>query len=86
VATDAGSITEVIEDGCDGVIVPQRDGEAIGKAIALLLGDPQRRRRMGQQAADKIRRCFDVRVCERLFHDRIRRLTGKTTAAAPESL
>jgi colanic acid/amylovoran biosynthesis glycosyltransferase len=86
VATDAGSITEVIEDACDGVIVPQRDGEALGKAIAGLLGNPQRRRRMAEQAADKIRRCFDIRVCERLFHDRIRRLTGKTTAAAPESL
>jgi hypothetical protein len=26
---------------------------------------------MGQQAADKIRKKFDVEVCEKAFHDRV---------------
>ena len=72
VATDAGSITEVIEDGKDGVIVPQRDAEALSGAIRAILGQPERRLRMGQEAAAKIRRSFDIRVCERTFHERIR--------------
>jgi len=76
VATDAGSITEVIGNGRDGLIAPQRDGAALGEAIGALLADPERRRRMGLNAADTIRRSFDVGVCEHLFHQRIRALTA----------
>ncbi|MDH3310521.1 MAG: glycosyltransferase, partial [Gammaproteobacteria bacterium] len=72
VATDAGSITEVIDDGQDGVLVPQRDANALANAIEDLLGDPDRRQQLGRQAADKVRRCFDVKVCEHAFHDRVR--------------
>jgi colanic acid/amylovoran biosynthesis glycosyltransferase len=72
VATDAGSITEVIDSGCDGIVVPQRDGEALSRAIAGLLADATLRRQIGERAAEKIRRCFDIQVCEKAFHTRIR--------------
>ncbi|HEY1754594.1 MAG TPA: glycosyltransferase family 4 protein [Bryobacteraceae bacterium] len=75
VATDAGSITEVIDDGQDGALVPQRDASALSEAIAALLADPERRQRMGGEAAAKVRRCFDVQVCEKAFHERIRMVT-----------
>lgn len=74
VATDAGSITEVIRDGEDGLIVPQRDGHALGEAIASLLADPRRREQMGRKAAERVRQSFDIRVCEGAFHQRIRAL------------
>jgi colanic acid/amylovoran biosynthesis glycosyltransferase len=74
VATDAGSITEVIGDGHDGLIVGQRDGKALADAIERLLSNEQMRSRMGEQAAAKIRKSFDVSICERAFHDRIRGL------------
>jgi colanic acid/amylovoran biosynthesis glycosyltransferase len=72
VATDAGSITEVIDHRQDGLITQQRDPIGLAQAIEELLVDPERRRRLGQAAACKIRQRFDVAVCERLFHDRIR--------------
>lgn len=72
VATDAGSITEVIEDGQNGVLVAQRDPAALGNVIEALLRDPDSRRRLGREAADSIRRRFDVRVCEGIFHERVR--------------
>jgi colanic acid/amylovoran biosynthesis glycosyltransferase len=72
VATDAGSITEVIDSGSDGILVPQRDGGALSQAIAGLLADSERRRQIGERAAEKIRRCFDIQVCEKAFHTRIR--------------
>jgi glycosyltransferase involved in cell wall biosynthesis len=72
VATDAGSIAEVIDHERDGVIVRQRDADSMSRMIAALLADPDRRQRMGREAAAKIRRCFDVAVCEKAFHDRIR--------------
>jgi len=72
VATGAGSILEVIDDGQDGVIVPQRDTQRLAEAIEALLLDPARRRQLGQAGAAKIRREFDVDVCEPRFHERIR--------------
>lgn len=71
VATDAGSIVEVVEDGQDGVIVPQRDPSALADAIAALAHDAARRTVLGQNAARKIRLSFDVTTCERVFHDRL---------------
>ena len=71
VATDAGSITEVVTDGREGLIVAQRDGQALASAIAGLIRDPARRSRMAGTAAATIRKSFDVRVCEGWFHDRI---------------
>jgi glycosyltransferase involved in cell wall biosynthesis len=72
VATNAGSITEVIQDDYDGVLVPQRDSATLGKTIEELLRDPVRRRKFGRQAADTLRQRFDVQVCEQIFHDRVR--------------
>jgi glycosyltransferase involved in cell wall biosynthesis len=74
VATDAGSITEVIEHDRDGVIVPQRDARALADSIEALLADPVRRAALGREASAKIRNLFDVSTCERVFHDRVRTL------------
>lgn len=72
VATDAGSIPEVIDDGRDGLLVEQRHPQALAGAIRTLLRDPERRARLGAAAADKVRRRFDVSVCERRLHGAIR--------------
>ncbi len=74
VATDAGSIPEVIEDGRDGVLVSQHDPVALADAIDLLLRHPERRRRLSWEAADKVRRRFDVRISETIFHERVRKV------------
>jgi glycosyltransferase involved in cell wall biosynthesis len=74
VVTDAGSILEVVEDGKDGVVVPQHDPKALADAIEGVLHDPERRRRLGTQAADKLRRNFDVESREKVFHERIRQI------------
>jgi glycosyltransferase involved in cell wall biosynthesis len=71
VATDAGSICEVIEDGRDGIIVPQRDPNALATTIADLLNDPERRITLGNNAARKVQEKFDVKVCEHIFHNRL---------------
>ncbi len=74
IVTDAGSILEVVEDGKDGVVVPQHDAKALADAIEAILHDPDRRRRLGAEAAHKIRRDFDVETCERMFHERVRQI------------
>ncbi len=76
VASDAGSITEVIDAGNDGVIVQQRDSMGLAAAIEALLKNPEERGRLGQAGAEKIRKNFDVEVCERIFHDQIRKVVA----------
>jgi glycosyltransferase involved in cell wall biosynthesis len=76
IVTDAGSILEVVEDGKDGVVVPQRDPKALADAIEATLRDPERRRRLGAQAARKLRRHFDVETREKVFHQRLRQILG----------
>ena len=46
VATTAGGIPEVVDDGVTGVLVPPRDHQAMADAIVRMLSDEPRRRRL----------------------------------------
>jgi len=76
VATDAGSITEVVENGREGLIVPQRDPAAMADAIEELLRDGSERARSGNRAASLVRSQFDASACESAFHQRVTALIG----------
>jgi glycosyltransferase involved in cell wall biosynthesis len=78
IATDAGSIQEVLTNELDGRILEQRNPEALAEALKELLLDREKRRAFGAQAAETIRTQFDVRVSEQIFHDRVRRLLNRT--------
>ena len=71
VATAAGSIPEVVENGRDCILVPQRDPLSLANAIETLLRDPNRRRQLAQNGTDTVRNRFDVRICERILHERV---------------
>ncbi len=71
VVTDSGSIPEVVDEGKNGVFVPQRNSVALANAIESLIRDTDRRHRYGQAAAEKVRHCFDVALCEKKFHERV---------------
>jgi glycosyltransferase involved in cell wall biosynthesis len=59
VASDAGGLPEVVEDGVTGLVVPRGDSTALARAIGSLLADPERRRRMGQAGRERALRLFD---------------------------
>ena len=46
---------DLITDGEDGILVPVGGEEALTEAVMQLLGDPERRERMGKRAKEKIR-------------------------------
>jgi glycosyltransferase involved in cell wall biosynthesis len=48
VASRIGGVEELVEDGVTGILVPPGDPEALGGAIARVLGDPDLARRMGE--------------------------------------
>jgi glycosyltransferase involved in cell wall biosynthesis len=58
VATTAGGIPAVIEHDCTGVLVAERDGGALARAIDGLLGDAGRRARFGDAARAAARERF----------------------------
>lgn len=66
VATTAGGIPAVVTDGSTGLLVPERDGEALARAVSLLLDSAALRARIGSTARDEVvrLRSWD-RVAER---------------------
>jgi glycosyltransferase involved in cell wall biosynthesis len=60
VATAAGGIPEIVQDGVTGVLVPPRDARALATAIVRVLRDQPLRARMGQAGFDRVRDRFTV--------------------------
>jgi phosphatidylinositol alpha 1,6-mannosyltransferase len=50
VATPAGGIASVVEDGRTGLLVPERDSDALADAVGSLLADADRRVLIGLAA------------------------------------
>ena len=67
VATTAGAIPEVVEDGVTGLLVPSDDAEAFAAAVVSLLSDPERMKAMGTAGARRVSEHFTWdRVAERV--------------------
>jgi glycosyltransferase involved in cell wall biosynthesis len=60
VATTAGGIPEIVEDGVNGLLVPPRDHHALADAIVRALKDPDLRRRMGEAGFARVNERFTV--------------------------
>lgn len=58
VATSAGGLGSVIEHGRTGILVPERDPDAIADAVRMLLDDPGRRAALGAAARAETERRF----------------------------
>lgn len=62
VTTDVPGCREVVTDGVDGLRVPVRDADALARAIARLIDDPELALRLGQAARAKALERFDERL------------------------
>ncbi|MCM8822037.1 MAG: glycosyltransferase [Candidatus Omnitrophica bacterium] len=54
IATDAGDLPEIVENGKTGIIVEHGKPEALANAIILLLSKPEMRRQMGNNALKRV--------------------------------
>ncbi len=50
-----GGVSEAVEHGVEGLLVPPGDAEALREALATLMGNDQLRERMGRAGAERIR-------------------------------
>ena len=80
VTTDSGSILEVVDNGVEGIVVPQRDSKAFAEALLRLVADPELERRMGKAARARFDKEFDIRVTEKRLHERVASLVAKVPA------
>lgn len=63
VATDVGSVRDLVEDRVTGRVVPRRDPGAWAEAVADLLVDGERRRAMGEAALARVRERYPPEKC-----------------------
>jgi glycosyltransferase involved in cell wall biosynthesis len=79
VASDAGGLPEVVEDGVTGLVVPRGNSAALARAIGSLLADPQKRRRMGQAGRERALRLFDWDRSAQQFEELYREVASRMT-------
>ena len=60
IATRTGAIEELIDDS-SGILLNQRDSQAMAEAIAELASDPERRRKLGEHARTRVAKLFDAK-------------------------
>lgn len=77
VATRFGGIPDAVADGETGVLVEPGDHEALAEAVAGLVTDPERRRRMGEAARERVVREFTWRRVAERFLAELERLDGE---------
>jgi glycosyltransferase involved in cell wall biosynthesis len=69
VATTAGGIPEIVEDGVTGILVRPRDPDALARAIVTLLKDPGLRQKLGSAGLARAR---DRYSAERMVEETVR--------------
>ena len=83
VATTAGALPEIVEDGATGLLVPPADVESLAEAIRTLLAEPERCRSMGEAGVRRVRERFSWRRTAEETVALYEELLGRRAAATP---
>ncbi len=84
VATRAGGIPEIVEDGVNGLLAPVRDHHALAEAIVRALKDPDLRRRLGEAGLARVNQRFTVERMVSETADVYARVAGRPHVAGTE--
>jgi glycosyltransferase involved in cell wall biosynthesis len=77
-ATEHGGIPEAIKNGVSGVLVPERDDEALSRALLDAPRDPGFLSRIGHAGATAVRKNFDLSMQVQRLEDVYLRTIGRT--------
>ncbi len=81
VSTNVGGLSEAVEDGVTGLLVPPGDAHALAAAIDRVLSDDELAARLGAAACTRVAQRFGRDACL----DRLLRLTGADTPPPEKS-
>jgi glycosyltransferase involved in cell wall biosynthesis len=82
VSTDAGAVSEVVEDGVNGLVVAAGDPEALAGAVGRLLDDEDLRGRLASEGRRAVTERWDVESCADV-HARAYRMALGLSEAPP---
>lgn len=68
ISTNISGIPELIEHGVSGLLVPEKNAEALAAAIAQLIASAELRQSLGHAAREKVCRLFDAEQTIHLLH------------------
>jgi glycosyltransferase involved in cell wall biosynthesis len=86
VATDVGSVAEVLRGGC-GSVVRAGDPAAMAAAVAELVADPERARAGARRGAERVRLHYDRETgLEQLWREIVAECSPRMPAEVPPSL
>ncbi|MBI5572318.1 MAG: glycosyltransferase family 4 protein [Desulfomonile tiedjei] len=74
IATDVSGIPEVIENERTGLLIPEKDPEAIADAVLTMVADRDRALAMAERGRARVRETFDPERCHRKVLDLYERL------------
>ena len=77
-ATKHGGIPEAIENGVSGVLVPERDDEALARVLLNAAQDPDSLSRIGHAGATAVRKNFDLSTQAQRLEEIYLRTIGRT--------
>lgn len=80
VVTDVVGSRDAVEHGVSGLVVPPDDPDAISAAVTALLGDPVRRRALGEAGRSRVAERFDVRTMGEALDRLYRSLAGRPSS------
>jgi glycosyltransferase involved in cell wall biosynthesis len=83
VASAAGALPEVVETGGGGMLVPPEDPEALAKAIATLVEQPEARAALGARAPARIDAAYSWRRVAERTADVYREVLAERAALTP---
>ena len=87
IATRAGGLPEVVDDGVTGYLLPVGDVEAMAERGIEILGDDELRRRMGERARELAIERFDEQKIVPLYRDMYSRVVedgNSTSTSGPD--
>ena len=60
IATDVGGTGEILRDGKSARLIPPNDPQGLSEAIVELYTDPKKRKRLAEQARQRVEECFNI--------------------------
>jgi glycosyltransferase involved in cell wall biosynthesis len=64
VSTFEGAISEIVDDGINGFLVPQKDAKSLAEKLEILISNPQLRQQMGKAGRRKYENEFTIEKFE----------------------